>query len=730
MGLIIVSNRLPVTVKAEKGAVTVERSAGGLATGLRGPHERMKSLWYGYPGDLSRMDAAQLAQVNAKLEGLRTVPVRLSPGEVARYYDGFANGVLWPLFHYLVDKVELDAKRDWETYRDVNERFASAVADAYRPGDMIWVHDYQLLLLPAMLRKRLPDARIGFFLHIPFPASETFRILPWREPILRGLLGADLIGFHTSQYLLHFTDALLHVLGMPCDVDRIDLDGRNIELGVFPIGIDTKAFDTLARDEAIVAEAEALRAQAKGAKILLGVDRLDYTKGIPRRLLAFERLLEREPHLRGRVRLIQLAVPTRDKVPAYAEYRRIVNELIGRINGQFGTPAWTPIQFLYRSVSERTLAALYRAAHVMLVTPLRDGMNLVAKEFVASRPDEQGVLVLSEFAGAAAELTDAVVVNPYDLDGVAAAVKNALQMPEAEQATRMRALRQRVVASDVHGWAEGFLERLEKAAGAPDVDTQRAFSPEPELGALASDLSREAAISLLLDYDGTLVPYAPRPELATPDDELIALLRALVARRGARVHIVSGRPRETLDGWFSGLGLGLHAEHGFWSKPAGADAWRPTREPNTAWKARVRPLLERIVSRTPGTFVEEKDTGLAFHYRRADAEFAALRARELRLELGAIPNHDEFDVLAGDRVVEVRMSRVHKGLVVTDVLGTEAKLAPKLVALGDDTTDEDMFAALPEDGVSIHVGPKPSRARYRLPDVVAARAFLRTLVSA
>ena len=376
--LLIVSNRLPVTVHVEHGEATVTRSSGGLASALASPHERMESLWIGWPGDLSRLSPSQHEAVVAKLDALRAVPVELPTREAARFYDGFSNGVLWPLFHYLLDKVDLDARLDWEAYRDANQRFADAVVERARPGDLIWIHDYQLALVPEMIRARLPDAAIGFFLHVPFPAPDVFRILPWREQILRGILGADRVGFHTASYRHNFVYSAARVLGIDPDIDAIVHEGLRVELGVHPVGVDVESFARLAASPSVRAEAARIRAEARGRKIVLGVDRLDYTKGIPRRLLAIERFLLREPTLRDEVRFIQIAVPTREKVDAYAEFRRRVNEMVGRINGHFGSVDAVPIHYLHRSLSMEDVVALYVAADVMLVTPLRDGMNLVA----------------------------------------------------------------------------------------------------------------------------------------------------------------------------------------------------------------------------------------------------------------------------------------------------------------------------------------------------------------
>jgi trehalose 6-phosphate synthase/phosphatase len=344
-------------------------------------------------------------------------------------------------------------------YEAANARFADAVAAAYRPGDVIWVHDYQLLRLPSLLRARLPDARIGFFLHIPFPNPEIFFALPTRRWLVEGMLGADLIGFHTRRYRGHFTAALRRLFGIEAVNDAITYAGRRVKLGVFPMGIDAETYAKRAADRDVVAEAQRLRAD-RDVRLLAGIDRLDYSKGIPRRLLAIERLLTRYPEWRERIRLVQVAVPSREGVAAYQRIRRTVEELVGGINGRFGTHRWAPLRYVYSGVSDTVLSALYRAADVFLVTPLRDGMNLVAKEFVASRTDGDGVLVLSEFAGAADELTSALVVNPYDVDGMADAIHRALTMDQEERRSRMQALRERVTTNDARWWAERFLAEL------------------------------------------------------------------------------------------------------------------------------------------------------------------------------------------------------------------------------------------------------------------------------
>ena len=461
--VILVSNRLPVTVRFEDGSVKLERSGGGLVSGLMGPHDD-GGTWVGWPGELPRLSAEQRRGLEAALRERRLAPVYLSRGEVKGFYEDVANSVLWPVLHYRLDQLPMNPGAGWQTYRKVNEAFARAAVEAYKPGDSIWVHDYHLMLAPGMIRKALPDARIGFFLHIPFAAPEVFRVVPWRAEILEGLLAADLVGFHTPGDAEHFIESCRRVLKLEGGRDQVVRPGHVTRVLPFPLGIDTSYWSDLAADKKVVERAADIRAEAGARKLLVGIDRLDYTKGILRRLTALEMLFQQDPELAKEVRLIQVVFPSREAVESYAALRRRVDELVGRINSRYGSLWDAPIRVLNRNLAPEDVAALYQATDVMLVTPLRDGMNLVAKEFVACRTKEDGVLVLSEFAGAAEELTDAVIVNPYNIEEMAERFKQALEMGVREQRTRMRKLRTRVRQNDARVWANTFLNVLQDSS--------------------------------------------------------------------------------------------------------------------------------------------------------------------------------------------------------------------------------------------------------------------------
>jgi len=717
--LFIVANRLPLTVVADAAGTRIEPSTGGLATGLRGPHEKSEGLWFGWPGALTGLRDKAKRDVLQQLRAQRFVPIELHRDEVNAYYNDFSNGVLWPTFHYMTERVPLKTP-DWEVYRRVNERFADAVAKEWRPGDVIWVHDFHLMLVPELLRQRLPDARIGYFLHIPFPSSEIFRVLPWRSELLRGLLGADLIGFHTLGYLRHFAASLLRILGLEVEVDRVTWGEREVRLAALPMGIDVAAFDVLGADPALREEAAALR--APGARIVLGIDRLDYTKGIPWRLAAFERLLELRSPDDPPVQLVQVAVTSRGDVTAYQSFKRGVDELVGRINGRFGTPRHTPIRYTNRSLDAREVSALYLAADVMLVTPLRDGLNLVAKEFVATRNDGDGVLVLSEFAGVAAEVPETLQFNPYDVEGAARTLATALAMPEEDRRRRMRSMRGVVMRHDVHKWVATFLDELNAPRPSPPT-VQRGY---PAANAAVAAMRDRRPLLVFVDYDGTLTDLAERPEFAVPDRELLDLLRRVAAIPGVELHLVSGRPATFLDKWFGELPIGLHGEHGQVSRLPGTTTWTDPPAEAPEWRARVIALLDRVAAHIPGSFVETKRMSIAWHYRQVEPEFASSVAKELRLHLLELLSNVGVAVVEGNRVIEVRPQGVHKGQIVARALGTHGP-GTALLVLGDDRTDEDMFGAAPADAVTVHIGPGRSLARHQIADPGAARQLLRSL---
>jgi trehalose 6-phosphate synthase/phosphatase len=726
--LIVVSNRLPLTLRAEaEGGWRTERSTGGLATAMSPILARTGGLWVGWPGDSpSARDPAREGTLRAWGEEHGYVAVDL-PGEVAvRFYEGYANQTLWPLFHQFPMRLQFDSA-GWTAYVEANQRFRDAVLEQIRPGDVVWIHDYHLMLLPQLLREAAPSATIGFFLHIPFPNSEMFRILPRRAEVLRGLLGADLLAFQTFADLQHFRSSLMRVLGYDSRMDRVASAGRVTRLEALPIGIAPEEFAGLLRSDPATIEALArYRERFRGRRVLLSVDRLDYTKGLPERMRAYRRLLERAPHLRERVVLVQVAVPSRENIAEYSRLRRAVGGLVGELNGDFGTPDWTPVSYIHRGIPRSELVALYALADVGWVTPLRDGMNLVAKEYVACQEEgDDAALVLSEFAGAAAEMGEAFVVNPYDEERTAEAVEAALSLPAEERRVRMSALRHRVSRNNVFAWSERFLASLRSASAERGERVEQAAAL-PQAEAVAAFRSARRRL-VILDYDGTLVGYTPTPRQAAPPSELLALLGRLSTRTATTLCLLSGRTRADLDRWFSSVpGLALAAEHGALMRRPGGE-WQAVRpDADASWKARVLPVLEHYADRTPGSFIEEKEHCLVWHYRLSDPEFGDWVANELLHNLEQMLAETERRAMRGHKAVEVRPAWAHKGSVVGWLEG-EGPAPDFRLGMGDDRTDEDLFEALPADAWTIHVGAGATRARFRLPDPRAVRAFLEQL---
>jgi len=742
--LLVVSNRLPLTLRHGEGGWRTEKSSGGLATALGPLLSRSDGRWIGWPGDEQGPAAGRAEELERWQREERCRAVELAPDVAERYYEGYANQTLWPLFHQFA--LDLHYRPDeWEAYVQANMAFRDAVlAELARgapapganggygphPRDTVWVHDYQLMLLPQLLREAAPELSIGFFLHIPFPASEVFRILPRREEILRGLLGADLVAFQTYNDLQHFRSSLARILAFDSRMDRVEVAGRMVRLQALPIGLAPEEFTGLLETDRDTQKArQAVRRRFSGRKVLLAVDRVDYTKGIPHRLRAFRRLLERAPQLRGKVVLVQVAVPSREKIPLYERLRRQVNGLVGELNGDFGTADWTPVVYIHRGIPRSDLVALYACADVGWVTPLRDGMNLVAKEYVACQQGGAGALLLSEFAGAAAEMGEAFVVNPYDEERTAAVLESILGLPEEERRVRMASLTTRVLRNNVFAWAARFLEGLNQAVadrGAHAGERPPLLDLEATLRAFAEARAR----LLLLDYDGTLVPFARTPREALPPRGLVDVLERLAAMPSTRVCVVSGRPRADLQRWFGHVpGLWLAAEHGALIRRASGE-WEPLRAGgSTEWKARVRPVLEHFADRTPGSFIEEKEHGLVWHFRMADPEFAPWLANELSSTLDKMLAETEQRSQRGHHAVEVRPAWANKGRVL-EHLEAAAPGATFRLAVGDDRTDEDLFEQMAEGSFTVHVGGGPSRARFRLPDTVAVRRFLERLAQA
>ena len=721
--LVIVSNRLPVSVSKRDGELHFEASSGGLATAMSSL-EQSDKIWVGWPGIASDdLSEAEMQTIREELEKQGCAPVFLTNRQVELFYEGFSNDTLWPLFHYF-QSLTRHQDEYWQAYEEVNQLFAEASSQVVGPGGAVWVHDYHLMTMPAKLRRISPDVSIGFFLHIPFPSFEIYRLLPQRKELLEGLLGADLIGFHIYDYARHFLSSCLRLLGISNHQGSLEYDGRMVKVDAYPIGIDYEKFRRTLTKQATKKAMTSLTATVKGMKMIISVDRLDYSKGIPERLEAFRILLHDYPQWRGKVRLQMVAVPSRTEVKTYQELRDTIEQTVSRINGEYGTAEWAPISYQFQNRPFEEVVALYAVADVALVTPIRDGMNLVAKEYVASKRSRPGVLILSEMTGAIDELPEALSINPSNTKSVAAAMHAALTMSKREQSRRLTVMQRRLKTYTVQAWGSDFMNDLDSAGGARDRQSRKRLSADSRASLLSAYQKADSRL-IMLDYDGTIRGFvsSPRAMLAKPSLKLRRILKRLADDDRNRVAIVSGRPRQTLEKWFRGIDLTLVAEHGAWSRYDGT--WSNIDNDFDTFKKRLLPILQKYVSRTAGSEIEEKDYSLVWHYRNVPPELAYVRASEMRRELIDIVDSDTVGVYAGDKIVEIKPVDINKGYAAGEL---EAVYQSNFVlCAGDDYTDEDMFRELPDHAYTIKVGSGDTKARYQVSGVDSMVGLLESL---
>lgn len=727
--LFLVSNRLPVSIVGEAEKVKMLPASGGLVTAINSylhqvPNQYSEIFWAGVPGCSAGTwnDA-----VNHLGEApFKYVPVHLYKEQYEKYYNGFSNSVLWPLFHYFPSYAEYDAD-EFQAYLSVNEHFAEVLSRQCREGDTVWIHDYHLLPLANLLRRIIPNLTIGFFLHIPFPSFENLRLMPrdWQHSILNGMLGADLIGFHTTDYASHFLESVQKVLGLDNERNIIRYQERLVKVDVFPISIDYSLFNEAFDKGEVVSLRNVLREKMNGWKIIFSVDRLDYTKGVHNRLKAYELFLKQNPQYHNKVVFIINIVPSRDTIPKYAERKQMIDLMISGINSKIGNLHWQPVIYRYQSMEFEEMVALYTVCDLALITPLRDGMNLVSKEFVASRRDKRGVLIISEMAGAAKELTSALTINPNDVHEIAAKIKEGLEINEEEQAERMNQMQRRIANYDVKAWAEDFMAALENIKHRQQ-SFQEIFLDEFSKRTIYDCFRNASKRLLLLDYDGTLVSYAENPKQAIPGNDLKQLLYELCQKEKTDIYLISGRNSAWLDEHFGSLPLHLIAEHGAKCKLKDGE-WNKEIQTHSEWQEKVHNIMTMYVRRCPNSFVEEKEFSTVWHYRNADPDQGKLKAKELMCELNENINKRHLQVTMGNKIVEVRNRGIDKGTAIRKILSGHNY--DFIFAVGDDKTDEDMFKTLvgKPNCFTIKVGPKASYAQYNLMKPQMVVSFLEGL---
>tara|TARA_A100001011_G_scaffold143128_1_gene151124 strand:- start:336 stop:2534 length:2199 start_codon:yes stop_codon:yes gene_type:complete len=727
---IIVSNRLPVQITKLENSYVFNTTSGGLATGMDSVHQGKNSLWIGWPGiACDSIDDDSYKPLINSLKKLNYYPVSLNKKEIDDFYYGLPNKCIWPLFHYFIEFSRFDEKY-WDSYVEINKKFSEIVINNTEKGDIVWIHDYQLLLCPKMIKDIRPDVTIGFFLHIPFPSFEIFRIFPWRVQLIEGILGADLIGFHTYDYQRHFLSSVKRILKYEVSFNKVSLPSREVTVNTFPMGIDYNKFHDAANDHMdqknkerseLKKQLELHRKGDDGGKLILSIDRLDYTKGVINRIKAFDVFLTDHPEYREKVRLVMLTVPSRSDVPEYKKLKKETDEIVGRINGKHATVNWTPIWYYYRAMDFEDLIDLYMTSDIAMISPVRDGMNLVAKEFIATRVNLDGVLILSEMAGASKELFEALLVNPFDLNSMADSIYKALTMSLDEQKERNRSMQKRLRRYTVQRWANEFMRALNSVIKIDDTHTIKIETAQKIN--IKKSFENSSKKLIIIDYDGTLVEFNENPELAIPDENLINLIKDLNKKTDTHVAIVSGRDKKFLNKWFGKIPITLIAEHGHYQKVNNED-WTNKLKVSNLWMEDLIPLFETFTDRTPGTFIEKKKNSLVWHYRKSDPELASDRVVEFKTVLTSLIS-EELQVLDLNKAIEIISVRINKGVAISELFKNNYDF---IICMGDDISDEYMFNTLPEDSFSIKVGNKNTNAKYYIQNPLEVRKLLKYII--
>lgn len=721
---LLVSNRLPVAYNSSLNVFSP--SSGGLVSAIKGLDATKVGFEFEWMGIMT--DDVDPEKINS----LRTTPVGNLPchpivvpkKKYDLYYNEYSNNVLWPLLHYERSKVH-HSDDGWAAYQEVNHMVADAIVQEARDDDTIWVHDFQLFLVPGLVKDRRPDLKLGFFLHIPFPSSEIFRELPQRKEIISSLIRCDLVGFHDLSYLNHCRSSIQRVLGEIPSNDRM--------WGVYPISIDTKHFLDL-RDEPETQEFIKKYQENKGEKKwILGVDRLDYIKGLLQKLQAFKAFLKRFPEEREKVQMVQIVIPSRTEVPEYQELKEQIEQLVSSINGQYGTPAYTPIHYLYHSVSEMELSALYQLSEVLHIGSRRDGMNLVSLEYVMSqKEDDPGIILLSEFAGAHSTLSYAISINPWNIQDTAIKMREALHHPLVKRKAEMSAMQDFLSHYNSSDWARVFLRDLVRE---PAMQDNTQTLPADGKFSWMKDLEGKK-ILFFCDLDGTLAPISSYPKDVRLNGKTIELLQMISEKKNCQFVVVSGRDKEFLEEQFidNDFHFPLAACHGAYSYSPDDHSWQnQIPQDSVKWKETVKDILDLYTQRTPGSFIEDKGHGMTWHYRNSPREFADFLATKLFFELEASLTNQPVQVSRGKKVIEIKSIHANKGFFVQQWIQNQSQKPDVVVAIGDDVTDEDMFGVIQErkdiSPFCIKVGQEKTQAHYFIKEQNSVNLFLQNFLN-
>jgi trehalose 6-phosphate synthase/phosphatase len=707
---IIVSNRLPFSFNETTQKLTP--SSGGLVSALRGGKLDERYIWVGAaPTQLTPQLWEKLK--NTIPSKMKFVPVFVDEKLYGNYYNGYSNSVLWPLLHYDAELIKFKPGL-WKAYRAVNDLFKQTILSIAKTGDLIWIHDYHLMLLPELLKQKRPYLKVGFFLHIPFPEPTIFQKLPMYKEVLNGVLAADLIGFHIYQYLQNFCSTVNNLLGLSTDSLKINNQNHTTYLGAFPVSIDTQKFFRTAQSMAVK---KLVKAYTHRQFTFLSVERLDYIKGFDLKFKAYRQLLKTYPETIGKVLLFQVAIPTRKNVAAYRLLKSQVETMIQAINNEFKTPAWRPIHYIYDSIQFNELLALYRSSDALIVNSKHDGMNLVVFEYIASQDvKDPGVVILSEFAGATSMLSEAVSINPWNTEQTVKTMHDVIHMTKHERTRRHNVMLTYLKKYTAKKWANSFMRHLMK------IKIQAGHIPELvaatklcHMIAKKFPITATQPLTIFLDYDGTLTPIAKHPELARLPKSTHTLLEKLTVKKQLKIIIVSGRTADFLTKQFQQLNFNIAAEHGamYFDRKKKKWATLVNFDPKE-WFPTVKQMMQDFTDRVPDSFIEQKKYSLAWHYRQSPTKFASQQAIILKDTLEKAFSNAPVTIQQGKKVIEVKTIEASKGFFIRWYQKNH-KNSKNLLSIGDDTTDEDLFEAIQSlNGIAVRVGSGISCANYRL----------------
>jgi trehalose 6-phosphate synthase/phosphatase len=718
---IIVSNRLPFSI--DQKTQRLQQSSGGLVTAINGIQTKEHIHWIGSlaPG----IKKNHILNYKNK-EGVSFSYPKISQELYESYYNGFCNDVLWPILHYETEIIKF-SHQHYLDYIKVNKLFAEHIAKTAKKDDVIWINDFHLFMVPKFLKKLKPNLKIGFFLHVPFPSSEVYRELPCRKELLEALLYSDLIGFHDFSYLRHFASSVYNILGYESSLLDIKTPFNTAKLGVYPVSINSQDFIKKSKSLKTQKTIKEYGFDKNKKRIILGVDRLDYTKGIPHKLKAFKKYLENNPQMVGKVQLIQIAVPSRTEVPEYINLRHEVERLVSEINGKFSKLNYVPVKYIFDSVSIYELMALYKSSDVLFITSKRDGMNLVCLEYIVTQdPKKPGVVLLSEFAGASSTLSHATIINPMNIDETAQKLEDALNMPIKQKINNHQIMFHYLLEYTATVWAKSFITHLNDQESSLQSGVKN-LQNKKHLVDLRKQFKAKKHV-LLLDFDGTLAPIIDTPSEVKLSSKNYNLMKKLITKN--EVVIVTGRDKKFIQKQVKGLDVYIACEHGASFYDYKTKKWRSlaasTRKP---WMKEALAIMSQYQKRTPSSFIEKKDHAICWHYRKSPNDFAEFQARKLVIDLETTFSHEPVSVNQGKKIVETKALEANKGYFTEWFLSRYIDDDHDIIAIGDDRTDEDMFRALENIGTSIKVGaPKNTYAKYFIEDQKDVTQIIQDLI--